>query len=122
MFKDVLKDFIDEQCGGSQKVLSDGIGMPAATINKWYNGLTEPNCRQLIKLADFFGCTTDELLGREPHAGTAVDKRPELRPSTLKLVDATTKLNDLGIAAVIGYVARLIEEHPDFVLPQYQRK
>lgn len=120
MFKELLKELIEEQCNGSQKILSVGINMPPATINKWYNGLTEPNCRQLIKLADFFDCTTDELLGREPHI-KAIDKRKEMRPSTLKLVDATEKLNDMGIAVVLGYVARLIEDNPDFVLPQYQR-
>lgn len=122
MFRKILLDLIQSECEGSQKVLSVRTGLPTSTINSWCKGKSEPNSAQLVVLADYFGCSTDELLGREPHASSAVDKRPELRPSTLKLVDATTKLNDLGIAAVIGYVARLIEEHPDFVLPQYQRK
>lgn len=108
--------------GLTQVQLADTLGMSVKKLAAWEQYRSQPCIEDICLLADFFGCTTDELLGREPHAGTAVDKRPELRPSTLKLVDATTKLNDLGIAAVIGYVARLIEEHPDFVLPQYQRK
>lgn len=108
--------------GLTQKDLAEKLGLNFKNIGSWEQGRAQPCIEDICLLADFFGCTTDELLGREPHASTAVDKRPELRPSTLKLVDATTKLNDLGIAAVIGYVARLIEEHPDFVLPQYQKK
>lgn len=104
-----------------QQDVAERIGVPTTTYGGWERGDAEPSAEMLVKLSDLFDCSVDDLLGREPVA-TSIDKRPELRPSTLKLVDATTKLNDLGIAAVIGYVARLIEEHPDFVLPQYQRK
>lgn len=121
MFKDILKEFIDEWCDGSQKKLSLKTGLSTSTINSWCKGKSEPNSAQLVILADFFCCTTDELLGREPHT-TAIDKRKEMRPSTLKLVDATEKLNDMGIAVVLGYVARLIEENPDFVLPQFRAR
>lgn len=120
MFRENLKYLIDAKCDGSQKVLSVGIGMPPATINKWYNGLTEPNSKQLIKLADYFGVTIDYLVGREDEEGiikfqNEIEKRKELRPSTLQLVKASEPLNDMGIAVVIGYIARLIEENPEFV-------
>lgn len=120
MFRENLKHLIDVKCDGNQKVLSIGIGMPPATINKWYNGLTEPNCKQLIKLADYFGVTIDYLVGRENEEGiiksnNELEKRKEMRPSTLKLVQASAPLNDMGIAVVIGYIARLIEENPEFL-------
>ncbi len=120
MFQENLKYLIGVKCDGNQKILSNGIGMPPATINKWYNGLTEPNCKQLIKLADYFGVSIDYLVGRENEEGVIkinneIEKRKEMRPSTLKLVQACEPLNDMGIAVVIGYVARLIEENPEFL-------
>jgi len=115
MFRENLKYLIDEKCDGKQKVLSLGIQMPAATINKWFKGTTEPNCKQLIKLADYFGVTIDELVGRKPVEKHEIEKRKELRPSMLKLVDASERLNDMGIAVVMGYIARLIEENPEFL-------
>ena len=120
MFQKVLLDLIQSECDGSQKNLSVKTGLSTSTINSWCKGKSEPNSAQLVVLADFFECSTDELLGREPHE-TAIDKRKELRPSTLKLVTATERLNDMGIAVLIGYVARLIEENPDFLLPQYRK-
>lgn len=117
MFQENLKYLIDEKCDGKQKVLSEGIQMPAATINKWFKGTTEPNCKQLIKLANYFGITIDELVGRERiDIKNEIEKRKELHPSTLKLVQACEPLNDIGIGIVIGYIARLIEEHGKDVL------
>lgn len=117
MFKEILIDLIRTECGGSQKYLSVKIGIAPSTINSWCKGKALPNSSQLVILADFFGVTTDYLLGREVSENAAIDKRKELRPSTLKLVDATEKLNDMGIAVVLGYVARLIEDNPEFLLP-----
>ena len=79
-------------------------------------GRTEPNISMLIKLADIFSVSVDELVDRKPEHHQ-IDVRKELRLSTLKLVDATEKLNDMGIAVVLGYVARLIEDNPEFLLP-----
>lgn len=105
--------------GLTQTQLSAMLDMSVKKMAAWEQCRAEPCIEDICLLADFFGCTTDELLGREPHS-CAVDKRKEMRPSTLKLVDATERLNDMGIAVVLGYVARLIEENPDFVLPQYR--
>ena len=67
-----------------------------------------------------FRSTIDYLVGRENEEGIVeinneLEKRKELRPSTLKLVQASEPLNDMGIAVVIGYIARLIEENPEFL-------
>lgn len=114
-----LAEFRKEK-GLTQKDLADQLNTNFKNIGAWEQRRAEPCIEDICLLADFFGCSTDELLGREPHSG-AIDKRKEMRPSTLKLVNATEKLNDMGIAVLIGYVARLIEENPDFVLPQYRK-
>lgn len=115
-----LSEFRKEK-GLTQVQLADALGMSVKKTAAWEQERAEPCIADICLLADFFGCTTDELLGREQHDG-AIDKRKEMRPSTLKLVDATEKLNDMGIAVVLGYVARLIEDNPDFVLPQYRAR
>lgn len=117
MFQKILLELIRTDCGNSQKTLSDKTGIPTSTVNSWCKGKSEPNSAQLVVLADFFDVSTDYLLGREPTEHSSLEKRKELRPSTLKLVDATEKLNDMGIAVVLGYVARLIEDNPEFLLP-----
>lgn len=116
MFKTILKDLIDNDCLGSQKILADKTGISKSTINNWLVNSKNPNSKQLETLANCFGVTTDYLLGREGYASkNEIEKRKELRPSTLQLVKASEPLNDMGIAVVIGYIARLIEENPEFV-------
>ncbi|MCM1194414.1 MAG: helix-turn-helix transcriptional regulator [Firmicutes bacterium] len=99
--------------------LSKSIGIPPTTMYSWQNGI-QPTAEKLVKLADYFGVTIDYLVGREDEDGVVriereIEKRKELRPSTLKLVQASEPLNDMGIAVVIGYIARLIEENPEFL-------
>lgn len=115
----LIRILIDERknLGLTQSELAEQLDIPTNTYGNWERGHAEPSAEMLVKLADFFGVTTDYLLGREVSENAAIDRRKELRPSTLKLVDATEKLNDMGIAVVLGYVARLIEDNPEFLLP-----
>lgn len=48
-----------------RKKLGECCGMSKATISKYERGEREPTARSLEKIADFFGVTTDFLLGRE---------------------------------------------------------
>lgn len=46
----------------SQQRLAEINGMPRSTYADYEYGYAEPNIRTLIKLADFFGITVDELI------------------------------------------------------------
>lgn len=48
----------------TQEELAAELGVTAAAVSKWENGYTLPDILMLCALADFFGVTTDELLGR----------------------------------------------------------
>lgn len=48
----------------TQDELAAELGVTAAAVSKWENGYTLPDILMLCALADFFGVTTDELLGR----------------------------------------------------------
>jgi len=52
------------QRGIKQKDLAAGVGLSPAAIHNYLNGAM-PGAAELAKLADYFGVTTDWLLGRE---------------------------------------------------------
>ena len=48
----------------TQEDLAAELGVTAAAVSKWENNYTLPDILMLCALADYFGVTTDELLGR----------------------------------------------------------
>lgn len=48
----------------SRKIAAD-IGIPNTNLSAYKTGVTLPSAKGLIKLADYFGVSTDYLLGRE---------------------------------------------------------
>lgn len=51
--------------GISQETLAADLGITLRTLRKWEANITQPNVEMLIKLADHFRVTTDELMGRK---------------------------------------------------------
>lgn len=49
--------------GLTQKELGERVGLSKAVVSKYENGLGYPNLDMVVALADFFGVTTDFLLG-----------------------------------------------------------
>ena len=49
----------------SQQKLAETIGVTQKAIDFWEKGINEPKASYIIKLAKFFGVTTDYLLGIE---------------------------------------------------------
>lgn len=45
--------------------IADGIGVSRRTIDYYLSGEKLPDVENLIRLADFFECSLDELVGRE---------------------------------------------------------
>ncbi|MDE6850613.1 MAG: helix-turn-helix domain-containing protein [Clostridia bacterium] len=54
-----------EQLGISQLELSKQIGTSHQNIGRWESGEVLPNIDFCVKLADFYGVTLDELVGRD---------------------------------------------------------
>jgi len=48
----------------SQKELCKNLGLNRSTYARYETGDNEPDCKTLIKIADFFNVTVDYLLGR----------------------------------------------------------
>lgn len=60
----ILKD-LRKSKGLNQSYFSDMLGISLTAYQKYEHGTAEPNFDNLSKLADFYGVTTDYLLGRE---------------------------------------------------------
>lgn len=63
-FADILKDLRQEN-ELSILALSRKTGISHSTICRWENGQSDIKSDELVKLAQFFGVTTDFLLGLE---------------------------------------------------------
>jgi transcriptional regulator with XRE-family HTH domain len=50
----------------SQQALADELGVSAVAVSKWERGQTQPGIQALTRMADIFGVTVDDLVGREP--------------------------------------------------------
>lgn len=54
-----------QERGLCQEELGRRIGASKQSVSNWENGNIAPSIDLLIRLADFFGVSTDYLLGRE---------------------------------------------------------
>ncbi len=52
-----------EEAGVSMIQLGKAIGVSDAAVCKWENGLAEPKAGYIAKLAEYFDCTADYLIG-----------------------------------------------------------
>lgn len=98
----------------TQEALAAELGVTAAAVSKWEKGYTLPDILMLCALADYFGVTTDELLGRcrEKQYGVIAVSTPELG----KQIKALAEQNGIIIRAVFDNeidAAAAIREHED---------
>ncbi len=49
----------------SQSELAKRISNVQRNVSNWENGISEPDCATILKLAEIFEITIDELFGRE---------------------------------------------------------
>ena len=55
-----------KKLGLTQDALAEQLGITAQAVSKWENDQSCPDITMLPKLAEIFGCTTDQLLGIAP--------------------------------------------------------
>ncbi|HJB14364.1 MAG TPA: helix-turn-helix domain-containing protein [Candidatus Oscillibacter excrementigallinarum] len=64
-----------EAAGMKQSELADRMNVRPPTVFKWENGMANPTIANLIQLAEIFGVSLDEVVGRKTNAqkGGVVD-------------------------------------------------
>lgn len=92
-----------------QKELASYLKVSIGTISNYEKGIHYPDLATLCKLADYFGVTTDFLLGRTDcrYAPDSLS-RPLTRDYTISnLVNTTLELPQKDINSVVEYVELL---------------
>ena len=108
-----LKIFRKER-GLTQTQVADAVGIGRQAYAYYEKGEREPSTETLCKLADFFGVTVDELLGRTPQLFD--DARVE-RPEIMELYELMTpqqKSNLINYARGM-LAASATEENPTLI-------
>lgn len=85
---DKLKELLEEKSVTPYRVAKE-IGVSQTTIKNWVTGYTAPKERHIKAIADYFGITTDELLGKEKQPTTL----GELHPANKKLMELSRTLS-----------------------------
>ena len=61
---EIIKELRTER-GLSQAALAKEIGVSQKAVDYWERGTNEPKASYIVALAEFFGVSSDELLGRK---------------------------------------------------------
>ena len=86
-----LKELRTEK-GLMQEDVAKAINVQNYTIGNWERERSEPSVSAIIDLADYFGCTTDYLLGRENDLGL-VEINSDLSGDEQELINQYRKLS-----------------------------
>lgn len=76
--------FHRKRLGMTQEQLAERMGVSAQAVSKWENNLSCPDISVLPELAEIFGITVDELLGKNPPAGATVHEAEVVNPEKEK--------------------------------------
>lgn len=90
--------------GLTQKALAENIGVTQGTIHFWEQEINEPSSGYIVKLANYFNISTDELLSYEKR-----NKDYSLPPKLEKLIrtfnSLTESQQDLALS-IINEIAK----------------
>ena len=98
-----------EEKGLMQKDIASSVNHSITCISDWERGKREPSIDDLIRLADFFGCTVDYLIGREAEDGVVIVSGNELSKDESALIDKLRRLDPLNKELAYQYVDFLSE-------------
>lgn len=111
---------LSAQKGKSLAQVARDVGVQKSTVSRWANG-SEPRDTTLIRIADYFGVTTKELLGAEPMPETKVEepiKQKETglaaalealrdQPGRRMLLAATSGMSEAQVEKVAAFLAEI---------------
>ena len=96
------------ELGIKQEDLARIIGVQDYTIGNWERDRSEPSIEHLVKLADYFQCSIDELLGREDYGtGNVVIQGAQLSAFDERLLQVVHMLTLEDQYQVLGFAQAL---------------
>lgn len=100
---------IREAKGISQRKAAIELNLSPVVYGRYENGLREPSNIVLISMADYFGVSVDELLGRRTAQEQA--SMDGLMPDEKRIIDQYRRLTDEGKAEAFKYLLLLQHEY-----------
>lgn len=90
--------------GATQEIVAEALRLSDATISKWENGVSLPECKYIPDIADYYGVSIDELFGRQkPNiAITDITSAIEKEFEGLSCSESTLKSFEIALQAVSG--------------------
>ena len=122
-FSQVLTE-LRHQRGMSQKQAAADLGISQALLSHYENGAREPRLEFLGRVCEYYGVTSDRLLGR---VDAQDDNRQILAETVEDLLDRLDGMDPKTAAAVVACVRngaemiRYMLDHPGQVLPPEMR-
>ncbi len=104
-FGEILASLREER-GIYQKELAAILKVSVGTISNYENNIHFPDQEALIQLADFFGVTTDYLLGRTPYRYSLETLNQEFAPNITVsgLIDILQHFNSKNAASLLDFI------------------
>ena len=100
--------------GKTQAEIALFLGTSRQVYANYENEINEPSLDTLARLADFFECSIDFLIGREDHSGNIVIRNDKtaatLTADEQSLLDTFRKLNTKNRMHVAAYAEVRLEE------------
>lgn len=94
--------------GVSTYQVSKATGIAQSVFLSWKNGISKPKADKLKKIADYFGVSTDYLLGRDEKAPDPEEPDQEQDDVTMEFADRVSRLSDAGREALSQYLDLLL--------------
>lgn len=115
MFYDVFEKLCKER-GTSPSAVCVDIGYSKTTSSYWKQSKRPPKREALEKIADYFGCTIEYLLGREPTVADVfgmienaqTKQNAPAKPSRSELFTILGKLTDSELDEVLNFAEYLL--------------
>ncbi len=85
----------------TQKELAQKIGNEQRNVSNWENGTSEPDCETILKIAQVFDVSIDELFGKETYCSQTNYEKNSLH--TL-----LSRLNKRQLEALKSFLATII--------------
>ena len=91
----------------SQKELAEFLQMSQTAISHFETGRNEPDLKTVIKLADFFGCSVDYLLGHQTNDLVYLSGLSDVQK---EMIEEVKQMTDDDLYILKGVLLRLKQE------------
>lgn len=121
--------FLRKSLGKSQEEVANDLQIKRTTLSGYENGSAEPNAENLVRIADYYGISVDQLLRTDlslSDTGRSISPAQYISGSQLRVIATTVNLENIEnvelvpVKARAGYTSGYAD--PDYikVLPTFQ--